>query len=116
MKKLLTVILALLTFGSIYAQNSLLNLKETSILINGVSVNVVHTMLKGDIKDINKSWSSFIKTHLNERMREDNGVLMLKETVVNQITDKRGDLLVYIYNIDNEASFNILTNVNFYYL
>ncbi len=107
MKTILISAFVLLTFCQIKAQNSLLNFKEENILINGVSVNVGNTMLKGDLDAINKSWKSFIKTHIKEKMREENGVLVIKETVVNQITDKRGDLLAYIYNKDNEISLNV---------
>lgn len=107
MKALLIIAIAFLTFGQLNAQNSFLNFNEENILINGTPVNVGNIMLKGDLKDISKSWESFIRTHLNERMKEDDGVLILKETVINQITDKRGDLLTYIYNKDNEISFNV---------
>ncbi|MDD2386691.1 MAG: hypothetical protein PHP52_07890 [Bacteroidales bacterium] len=107
MRTILIIAIAFLTLGQLNAQNSLLNFNEENILINGTPVNVGNVMLKGDIKDISKSWESFIKTHLNDKMKEDDGVLVLKETVINQITDKRGDLLTYIYNKDNEISLNV---------
>ncbi|MFH1322190.1 MAG: hypothetical protein ABII90_16260 [Bacteroidota bacterium] len=107
MKTLLIIAFTFLTFCQINAQNSLLNFNEENILINGISVNVGNTILNGDMKEINKSWKAFIKTHINEKMNDDNGVLVVKETVINQITDKRGDLLAYIYNKDNEISLNI---------
>lgn len=107
MKTIFALAFAFLTFCQLQAQNSLLNFNEENILINGVSVNVGNTMLKGDMNEIKKSWSSFIKTHLKENMKEIDGVLTLNETVINQITDKRGDLLVYIYNKDNEISLNV---------
>lgn len=106
MKTIFALAFAFLTFCQLQAQNSLLNFNEEK-LINGVSVNVGNTMLKGDMNEIKKSWSSFIKTHLKENMKEIDGVLTLNETVINQITDKRGDLLVYIYNKDNEISLNV---------
>ncbi|MDD4148906.1 MAG: hypothetical protein PHE33_02645 [Bacteroidales bacterium] len=107
MKTLLIIAMALLPFCQLNAQNSFLNFNEENVLINGTPVNVGNVMLKGDIKDIKKSWVSFIKTHLDEKMKEDDGVLIIEETVINQITDKRGDLLAYIYNKDNEISLNV---------
>ena len=107
MRTLLISALVLLTFWQVTAQNSLLNFKEENILINGASVDVANTMLKGDLNNIKKSWKSFIKKHIDEKMSDDNGVLTVKETVINQITDKRGDLLTYIYNKDNEISLNV---------
>lgn len=107
MKTFLIVAISLLTYSQLHAQTSLLNFNEDTLLLNGVLVNVGITILKGDIKEINKSWESFIKTHLNEKMKEEDGVLVLKEIVINQVTDKRGDLLTYTYNKDNEVSFNV---------
>lgn len=107
MKKLIIIAIAFLTIYQVYAQNSLLNFNEEEILINGTSVNVGSTTLKGDIKELNNSWETFIKAHINEKMKDKDGVLLIQETVINQITDKRGDLLAYIYNKDNEISLNI---------
>lgn len=107
MKTNIMIIMLFFAFINLKAQESLLNFQEDKILINGVSVNVGNTMLNGDIKQINKSWISFIKSQLDKNMKEDDGVLTLKETVINQITDKRGDLMVYIYNQDNLVSLNV---------
>lgn len=106
MKKI-TSIIFLLAFTTLYAQESLLNFQEENILINGVSVNVGKVLLTGDVNQVTKSWSSFVKKQIKEKVREDDGILTVKETVVNQITDKRGDLMTYIFNKDNSVSFNI---------
>lgn len=56
MRTILIIAIAFLTLGQLNAQNSLLNFNEENILINGTPVNVGNVMLKGDIKDISKSW------------------------------------------------------------
>jgi len=91
----------------IFAQSSLLKYEERSILINGTPVNVISITLKGELKDIKKSWTSFVKKETKKRMKDKKGVLILKETVIPQITDKRGDLVSYVYKKGNDVSLNV---------
>lgn len=90
-----------------YSQESFLKFKEEKLLINGVNTVVASTMLKGDFNDVKKSWRKFVKTHLQQKMDEKDNVQIVKETVINQVSDKRGDLISYIYKTGNELSFNI---------
>ncbi len=106
MKKIISIFM-FFAFTCIQAQESLLNFKEENLLINGVSVNVGKVILKGDVNQVSKYWKHFVKKQNKQRVREVDGILTAKETVVNQITDKRGDLLAYIYIDDNSVSFNI---------
>lgn len=90
-----------------YSQTSFIKYNEEDILINGVTTTVANSQLKGDIKQIKKSWLKFVKVNLDQKMSEKDDVLSATEVVINQITDKRGDLLVYIYNKDNDVLLNV---------
>lgn len=103
-------VIALILTVSIFtlkAQESLLRFEEVNILIDGVAVNVAHVMLKGDTRDVSRAWNSFARDNVDGRMRDRDGVLIAEEIVVNQITDKRGDLMVYFFPVEDDISFNI---------
>lgn len=89
------------------SQSTFLKYNEEDILINGVTITVANTQLKGDLNTIKKSWIKFVKKNLNQKLTEKDDVLSATEVVVNQITDKRGDLLVYVYNKDNDVLLNV---------
>lgn len=108
MKSILTLILLQIAFLQTNAQQTLLNFQEESQLINGVLVKVGNVHLNGDLKQVEKSWKKFIKSQLNEKVKEKDGVLIVKEIVINQITDKRGDLMAYIFKTEtNSISLNV---------
>ncbi|HEY9113602.1 MAG TPA: hypothetical protein VIN10_02825 [Bacteroidales bacterium] len=88
-------------------QDTLFDFTEDAILINGVPVNVGNIILPGDLDQVKSLFQSFIKEQLKEKMKEDDGVLILEENVVNQVTEKRGDLLAYIYNQNDKVSLNV---------
>lgn len=106
MKYLLLVCL-LVASTLAHSQKEILKFNEEDILINGVSITVANTQLKGDLKTIKKSWKKFVKTNLGQKLSEKNDVLSAKGVVINQITDKRGDLMVYVYNKDNDVLLNV---------
>ena len=107
MKSLMSFMLFATCMNMVFAQNGVMNFKETDILIDGVSVNVVASDLKGNIEDVKKSWPKFIKKQLDEKVKDKDGVFRLEETVVNQVTDKRGNLIAYIFNKDGMVSLNV---------
>jgi hypothetical protein len=107
MKKIIFALLFLIIVCNLKSQESLLKFNELNILINGVAVNNAHVMLKGDLKDVSRAWNSFAKDNVDGRMRDKDGVLIAEEIVVNQITDKRGDLMVYFFTVEDDVSFNI---------
>lgn len=89
------------------AQDTLFDFTENNILINGVPVNVGNIILPGDVDQVKDLWQSFIKEQLKEKMKEEDDMLILEENVVNQVTEKRGDLLAYIYNQNDKVSLNV---------
>ncbi len=92
---------------TIKAQDSLVNFKETHLLVDGIEINVGNTVLKGNEKQIKKSWANFIKKQTHRRVHRKKNIYTVKKVVVNQITDKRGDLITFIYRTDNKISVNI---------
>lgn len=90
-----------------YTQESLLNYRETSILIEGIQSNVGQTHLTGELDNIKKTWQKYMKSQLETKMDEETGLLILRKTVINQITDKRGDLMVYLYNEEQKVTLNV---------
>lgn len=105
--KLIIIIISIIAMSfNIQAQSSLINVSESQLLLDGVMVNVASSQMAGDIKDIQKAWESYIKEQLDVKFKEKNGVLFIEETVINKITDKRGDVLSYLYVFDNHVSFN----------
>ena len=107
MKYVITLLVLSIAFLQVKAQQKLPQFQEEVILINGVSVNVTKALISGDIKQVRKSWLSFVKRQLKEKMKEEGGVLLIKQTVINQITDKRGDLMAYMYKDDDRVSLNV---------
>ncbi len=107
MKTRLLFVLFATCFGMASAQSGGQEFKEEGILIDGVSVNVVSADLRGDVDDIKKAWPKYIKKQLDEKVKEKDGVYRLMETVVNQVTDKRGNLIAYIFNKDGKVSLNV---------
>ena len=92
---------------NIKAQDSLVNFKETHLLVDGIEMNVGNTILKGNEKQIKKSWKAFIKKQTHRRVHHSKNIYTVNKVVVNQITDKRGDLMAFIYRTDNKVSVNI---------
>ncbi len=107
MKNIIFTCLFLASTFISYSQTTFIKYNEEDILINGVTTTVANSQLKGDINQIKKSWIKFVKVNLDQKMSENDNVLSVTEVVVNQITDKRGDLLVYIYNKDNDVLLNV---------
>jgi hypothetical protein len=107
MKNILNMILAIGLVSSSFGQTSFVNFEETDILIDGVNVHVGASQLKGDLDDIRKQWIAFVKEEIGDKIKDEDGTLVLKETVINRVTDKRGDLLTYIYNRDENVSINV---------
>ncbi len=91
---------------NLQAQSSLISINESQLLLDGVMVNVASSQMTGDIKDIQKAWESYIKEQLDVKFQEKNGVLFIEETVINKITDKRGDVISYLFVFDSKVSFN----------
>ncbi len=109
MKKIYYLLVIGFTFLSVNmnAQESLINFEEQLILVNGESINVASTTLKGEEKEIIKQWNSYVKKYIDSKMKEDKGVLVVNKIVLEQVTNKRGDLLTYIYKKDNVVSLNV---------
>lgn len=94
------------TFHSI-AQSSLLNYQETSMLIDGVQATVGQTQLNGELADIQKNWQKYIKTQLGEKMDEETPAWIIRKCVLNQVTDKRGDLMLYVFTEEEKVTLNV---------
>lgn len=109
MNQLQYLLIIVIVFFSINinAQESLLNFKEEVILVNGESINVGSTTLKGDEKEIQKQWITYVKNHIDKKMKEDDGIYIVKKIAIEQLTNKRGDLLTYFYTKDNVVSLNV---------
>lgn len=97
----------LFPFFHVHAQESLLNFKETEVLIDGVTTNVMQTTLKGSFKDVNKSFTKFAKKQLDIRLKDKRTHYLAKEVTINQITDKRGDLIMHSYNDDHQVTLSV---------
>lgn len=106
-KYIISLFAVLFLIINAHSQSTFVNFQEEEILINGTTVNVGNTLLRGDLKKVKKYWIEFVKKHLQKTMKENDGVLVTPQSVVNQITDKRGDLMTYIYNKDNQVSLNM---------
>lgn len=106
MKHAIVLIALIVLIFTAKAQNSLINVSESQLLIDGVMINVASAKMTGEMKDIQKEWENYIKDQLDSRLKEKNGVYYIEETVINKITDKRGDVISYIYVFDNSVSFN----------
>ena len=105
--KTILLSIALLVAMQVNAQSSLVNINEDVILINGISTPVENIMLKGDLNKVKKSWLKFTKKHLQQKMSQKNDVFTSKEFVFSQVTQKRGNLIAYMFNKENEVSLNV---------
>lgn len=108
MNKVLIILSCLLFLSlSLFAQNSFINFSEEEMLINGVSTNVVRSILKGDKQSVDKAWSLYIRKNFNERVKEKDDILYVNEIVIHRISDKRGDLMLYTFTDGADVSFNM---------
>jgi hypothetical protein len=107
MKNFIFLTLFLVLSSLIIAQNSLLNFKEKEVMIEGILTNVVSIELVGDLSEVQKLWENYAKDKFEGKHKEKDGIFITEQTVINKITDKRGDVIVYIYNIDNKVSYNL---------
>ena len=96
-----------------FSQSSLLNFTEEKILINGVQSNVISSLLIGNKDDLEKSIQKFTRDQLDIKLKNKDNYLEAKEVNINQITDKRGDFVVYIYNIDNKVKLNVAFKIGY---
>lgn len=106
MKNLTLVVILSLIASYLNAQESLFAFSEKQILIDGVNVNVVNSELIGNTDIVKSSWESYSKDKFEGKHKEKNSVYVTKQTVINKITDKRGDVIAYIHDIDDKVSFN----------
>ncbi|GAB4319245.1 MAG: hypothetical protein Kow00127_11410 [Bacteroidales bacterium] len=108
MNRIISLItLIMLAVSNLPAQSTWINSSEETVLINGIQVNSIYTRLKGSPDQVKKAWVDFVKLHSGEKPKETDGVFTLKETVIHQITDKRGDLLAMIHPVDQETNLYV---------
>lgn len=101
-------LISLLFFSfNLISQTSFVNIKEDKILINGYSTDILQTKLKGEFDFIKKYWSKYTKEKLKQKSSSKDNLITTSEVVINQVSDKRGDLLAYMYNENNDVYFNI---------
>ncbi len=113
MKKITTIIVILCFSLYASAQTNYIKNSETQILIDGIAINVISSELFGNTEDVQDEWKSYIKDQLDANMKEKDGVFTLKEVQVNNIINKRADLLAYIYAYNNKVSFNFTLKLGY---
>lgn len=102
MRYFFTLLITLL-FNSLLAQNPLISFSEESMLIDGVATNVGTIVLDAELEAISDGWDDFSKDELDLRMKERKHIFTAEKIVINQVTDKRGDLQVQVYKVDKQV-------------
>ncbi len=78
-----------------------------SMLINGVTTYVETALVSGNMDGVEDAAKDFVKEHLDQKLREQDQVWVAEKIVINQVTDKRGDLLIYLFNQNNRIRINM---------
>ncbi len=97
----------LLASFSLFAQSLNISVGNNTMLIDGVSTSVQTATVSGDIDDFKRIYKRFLKKNFDVKTNGRDNKLVSEEVVINQITDKRGDLILFAYPLPNEVSFNL---------
>ncbi len=100
-------LLILLLYGSLAAQKLNLEVKEDEILIDGVKTAVQTATVIGNVDDFKDIYRNFCKKEIDVKVSRKGDKLTANKVVVNQITDKRGDLILYLYPVEDKVTFNL---------
>lgn len=102
-------LIVLLLLISCHLQAQLIDdqVKEETILIDGIATTVQKASVVGNVDDFRDQWRSFLKNEFNVRSSRKGDVLTAEEVVINRITDRRGDLIIFLYPLEKEVSFNV---------
>ena len=73
-----------------------------SMLINGVQSKVEHSALMGKYDDAESFYKKFVKQHVDAKLKESKDVFWAEQVMLSQVTDMRGDLMIYLYNADDQ--------------
>lgn len=93
--------------ANLHAQLIDQQVKEETMLIDGISTTVQKARVIGEVDEFRDIWRDFLKDEFNIKSSKKGEILVAEEVVVNRITDRRGDLILFIYPLDKEVDFNL---------
>lgn len=93
--------------GSVYAQLIDQQVEEETILIDGISTTVQKARVVGEVDEFRDLWRDFLKDEFDLKTSKKGDVIVAEEAVINRITDRRGDLILFLYPQEKEVSFNL---------
>jgi hypothetical protein len=102
-------ILLFVFFFSVHLHAQLIDqqVNEETMLIDGISTTVQKARVIGEVSEFRDIWRDFLKDEFNIKSSRKGEVLIAEEVVVNRITDRRGDLILFLYPHDKEVNFNL---------
>ena len=103
----LIVLILLLCIGTLHAQLIDQQVSEETMLIDGISTTVQKARVVGNIDDFRDLWRDFLKDEFDIKTSKKGDVIIAEEVVVNRITDRRGDLILFMYPLEKEVNFNV---------
>lgn len=100
-------LLVLLFAGTLHAQLIDQQVREETMLIDGISTTVQKARVVGQVDEFRSLWRDFLKDEFGIKTSRKGDVIIAEEVVVNRITDRRGDLILFMYPQEKEVNFNI---------
>ena len=96
-----------LCFGSLNAQLIDQHVQEETLLIEGVSTSVQKARVVGELDEFRELWRDFLKDEFDIKTSRKGEVILAEKVVINRITDRRGDLILFIFPLEKEVEFNV---------
>lgn len=93
--------------SSLYAQLIDQQVKEETLLIDGISTTVQNARVIGEVDEFRDLWRRFLKDEFGLKTSRKGDVIIAEETVINRITDRRGDLILFLYPLEKEVNFSV---------
>ncbi|MDZ7845433.1 MAG: hypothetical protein U5L96_00880 [Owenweeksia sp.] len=92
---------------SLSAQKLNVNVTEDEMLIDGVSTAVQTSTVDGNLDDFKDFYQDFLKDKFDLKVKKRDNRLVAEEVVVNQITDRRGNLILFVYPLEDQITLNL---------
>lgn len=96
--KNITSLLILCLGLSLQAQVPNIDFRTDLMLINGIEMPVERSLILGPRKTAVNFYKGFVKSQLDQRLTEDDEVHYASQIMLSEVTDKRGDLILYFFS------------------
>ncbi len=93
--------------GSLHAQLIDQQVEEETMLIDGISTSVQKARVVGELDEFRDLWRKFLKEEFDLKSSRKGDIIVAEKAVINRITDRRGDLILFLYPLEKEVNFNV---------